>query len=78
MHPLYDLRELSDQEISARIDRVRQYHNLQTGFGRTAAIDSASLILESLYNEQDRRRAELIKTPEGPAQGVIELGKIDD
>ena len=78
MHPLFDVRELTDDEILKRIDRARNYLSFQTGLGRTPAIDSINFMLDTLYNEQDRRRAELFNSARVKQPDSIELGKLDD
>ena len=77
MHPLFDVRELTDDEILKRIDRARNYLSFQTGLGRTPAIESIVCVLQTLYDEQDRRRAELYAAGK-KEDGNIELGRLDD
>lgn len=77
MHPLFDVRELTDDEILKRIDRARNYLSFQTGLGRTPAIESIDCVLQTLYEEQDRRRAELYSAGK-KEDGNIELGRLDD
>lgn len=77
MHPLFDVRELTDDEILKRIDRARNYLSFQTGLGRTPTIESIDCVLQTLYDEQDRRRAELYAAGK-KEDGNIELGRLDD
>lgn len=78
MHPLFDVQSLTDDEILARIDRARNYLEFQTGLGRTPAVESIRYMLDTLCDEQERRRADLFGKAQVEPTGNIELGKLDD
>ncbi len=81
MHPFMDTSDLSDDELTKKLDKAYQYLQQQTGLGHTPTVESIKEIIETLELERSTR---LLKAMSGDQKKIdeslkpIDIGTIED
>lgn len=81
-HPLFDPKDLSDDDLLERLQKSRNYLGQQTQLGHDYTVESIEAIVRTLEGEQERRfekqRDEANTQTIEEALNSIELGKVEE
>lgn len=82
MHPLFDPKNLTDDQIIEKLQKSREYLAQQSQLGHDFTVDSIEMVVRTLELEQVARFTKVQETENKDsivkALESIELGKVDE